>query len=277
MEKSDILAELNQVTELISLPEVYLKVQRLLDDDSAGANDFAQVIAIDPNLSARVLRIVNSAFFGLEAPVDNLALALNMIGRQKLQQMVLSVSAVSSFDLPNDILPLEPFWFNSLFTGVLARVMADSQQLKRSDRLFIAGLFHNIGNLVLCAKFPQLARQEIQRSAETRAPQHVTQTAMFDIHYGEIAATLLNNWNMPPELQTLVRFQPTPLLAPELQMETCLLHLARAIAFTNDPADLRLLVAPEVFAQIPLKAQDIDDMRHWAGKTSKDMVQIILS
>jgi len=146
----DIEQKIQEITGLISLPEIYLKVRRLMDDKSSDIDDFAQVIIVDPNLSTRVLKMVNSAYFGFPEPVDSITRAINMIGIQQLHNMVLGVAAIASLDLPNDILPLKPFWHNSLYTGVLSQQMAGRLQRPRSDRMFMAGLLHEVGHLVLC-------------------------------------------------------------------------------------------------------------------------------
>jgi HD-like signal output (HDOD) protein len=100
----DIEQKIEEITGLISLPEIYLKVRRLMDDETSEIDDFAQVIIVDPNLSTRVLKIVNSAYFGFQEPVDSITRAINMIGIGQLHNMVLGVAAISSLDLPNDIL-----------------------------------------------------------------------------------------------------------------------------------------------------------------------------
>lgn len=129
---SDIQQQLQEVTELISLPEVYLKVQRLMDDPASDIYDFAEVISVDPNLSTRVLKVVNSAYFGFPEPVDSISRAINMIGLGPLHNMVLGISAISSLALPNDIMPLNTFWRASLFSGVLARLLAERLKMSKS-------------------------------------------------------------------------------------------------------------------------------------------------
>ena len=126
---SGIEQRLQEVTELISLPEVYLKVRRLMDDPHSDIYDFAEVISVDPNLSSRVLKVVNSAYFGFPEPVDSISRAVNLIGIGQLHNMVLGISAISSLELPNDILPLDTFWRASLFSGVLARLLADLRRV----------------------------------------------------------------------------------------------------------------------------------------------------
>ena len=158
----EIEKELEQITGLISLPEIYLKLRRVMEDETSDIDDFANVIIIDPNLSSRVLKMVNSAYFGFEEPVDSITRAINMIGITQLHNLALGASAISSLDLPNDILPLKPFWHASLYCGVLTQQLGARLGIERSDRLFIGGLLHEIGHLVLCARLPDYARETIR-------------------------------------------------------------------------------------------------------------------
>lgn len=273
----DIETELQEVTDLISLPEIYLKVRRLLDDEHADIEDFAEVVIVDPNLSARLLRVVNSAYYGFPEPVESLSRALNLVGLDQLHTMVLGVSAVSSLDLPNDILPLKPFWHGSLYCGVLTRLMADRLKLERSDRLFIAGLLHDVGSLVLCAKFPDHAREAIRLSVQTHQPVHEIQRQMLDHHYGDIGAMLLANWNLSPELQMLIRYQPEPEAAPSMRVETALLHFAHACTSAARPLDVDSLAAPGVRAMIDLSPDVINDFSETARAVSVEMGKAILN
>ncbi len=273
----DIEKELQEVTDLISLPEIYLKVRRLLEDEAADIEDFAEVVVVDPNLSARLLRVVNSSYYGFPEPVESLSRALNLVGLDQLHSMVLGVSAVSSLDLPNDILPLKPFWHGSLYCGVLTRLMADRLKLERSDRLFVAGLLHDVGSLVLCAKFPDHAREAIRLSVQAREPVHEIQRQMLDHHYGDIGAMLMANWNLSPELQTLIRFQPEPEAAPALRVETALLHFAHACTSAARPIDVDNLVAPGVRALIELPPDVINDFSETARAISVEMGKAILN
>ncbi len=258
----DIEEKLKDITGLISLPEIYLKVRHLINDKSSGIDDFANVIIVDSNLSSRVLRLVNSAYFGFPEPVDSITRAINMIGIEKLHNLVLSATAISSLDLPNDILPLKPFWHNSLYTGVSTQQMAERLGVERSDRLFIAGLLHEIGHLVLCARLPDYARETIRHSVQSQLPLHEVQRQMMGCHYGDIGAMLMANWNLPQELQNLVRYHPVPAEASELKLETALLHLAHACVGQNvaiAPIDIGQLIAPDIRATIDLTQQEIEE------------------
>ena len=277
---SDIQQQLLEVTELISLPEVYLKVQRLMNDPASDIYDFAEVISVDPNLSTRVLKVVNSAYFGFPEPVESISRAINMIGLGPLHNMVLGISAISSLSLPNDILPLNTFWRASLFSGVLARLLAERLKMSKSDHLFIAGLLHEIGHLVLYSKFPlqALAAREIVE-AQGQAI-HEAEMQVMGYHYGDIGAMLMANWNLSNNLQSITRLQPTPELATEYKIETALMHLAHACAHaitTENQAAADTLIDAEVLAVTGLTQQELEHSMEEARSISADMEKVILA
>ena len=276
----EIQQQLQEVTELISLPEVYLKVQRLMDDPASDIYDFAEVISVDPNLSTRVLKVVNSAYFGFPEPVDSIARAINMIGLGPLHNMVLGISAMSSLELPNDIMPLNTFWRASLFSGVLARLLAERLKLPKSDHLFIAGLLHEIGHLVLYSKFPQQALAAQKIAEEHDQAIHEAEMQVMGYHYGDIGAMLMANWNLSDNLQSITRHQPTPELATDYKTETTLMHLAHACAqsiTTESQAAADTLIDAEVQAVVGLTQQELEHSMDEARAISADMEKVILA
>jgi len=275
----DIEQEIQEITGLISLPEIYLKIRHLMEDDSSDIDDFAQVIIVDPNLSTRVLKMVNSAYFGFPEPVDSITRVINMIGIQQLHNMVLGVAAIASLDLPNDILPLKPFWHNSMYTGVLSQQLAGRLKLERSDRMFMAGLLHEIGHLVLCARLPDHAREATRMSVQSGRPLHEIQHQMLGCHYGDIGAMLLGNWKLPAELQDLVRYHPNPAAAPSQRLETALLHLSHAYAGQNTPSpvDAGELIGADIRAMIEMPQAEINECLETARSMSVEIGKSILS
>jgi HD-like signal output (HDOD) protein len=277
---SEIQQRLQEVTELISLPEVYLKVRNLMDDNTSDIYDFAEVISVDPNLSTRVLKVVNSAYFGFPEPVDSIARAVNMIGIAQLHNMVLGISAIPSLDLPNDIMPLNTFWRSSLFSGVLARLLAEQMKLAKSDHLFIAGLLHEIGHLVLYSKFP-LQALAAQKMAEDQGRSiHESELKVLGYHYGDVGAMLMANWNLSDKLQSLTRNQPTPDAATENKIETALMHLAHACAqsvTTDNRSAADNPVDAEVLAITGLTQAELEHSMDDARTISAEMEKVILA
>ncbi len=277
---AEIEQRLKEVTELISLPEVYLRVRKLMDDPASDIYDFAEVISVDPNLSSRVLRVVNSAYFGFPEPVDSISRAVNMIGLGQLHNMVLGISAISSLNLPNDILDLKTFWRASLFAGVLARLLGEQIKLAKNDHLFIAGLLHEIGHLILYSKFP-LQAVAAQRIAEEQGKAiHEAELEVMGYHYGDIGAMLMANWNLSPDLQNLTRNQPNPAAVDAQQVETALMHLAHTcgqIEATENPAAADNLIDAEIREITGLTQEELENSLDEARAISADMERVILA
>ena len=225
--------QLQEITELISLPEFYLKISQLIDDPTSDVDDFARVIRLDPNLSAKLLRVVNSAYFGFSGEISSITRAVSMIGIQQLYIMVLSISAVtavSTLDFPEDIIHLKTFWRKSLLTGVMSRQLAQRLKVRPVERFFLLGLLLEIGHLVLYAHYPDMARSAIQLSNEMSLTIDQAEQSVFGCHYGDIGAKLLNHWQLPTDIQKLISLQPTPGRCTENSKEVSILHIAHAYA-----------------------------------------------
>ncbi len=276
---SSFLDQLEQINELISLPEVYLKIQRLIDDPSSDVEDFAEVISLDPSLTAKLLQVLNSAYYGFGQTIDSIPRAVNMLGIVQIHNMVLGISAMTALNFPNDIVPLKSFWRSSLFTGSLARELGQQMELRSSDRLFIAGLLHEIGHLVLYTKFPELARQSIQHAAENNLSTAEAEQQVLGCHYGEIGARLMEQWGLSEELINLTRHQPTPQQAAQDQTEAAILHIAHAYAhkrFIDSAQDPEEKIDHNAWNMTRLTSESIEPAVQSAMASSAEMEKVIL-
>jgi len=272
--------ELQQVTELISIPEIYLKTRQLMDDPTSDINDFARVVSIDPNLSVKLLNVVNSAYFGFTGEISSISRAVNMVGIGQLHMMVLGISAVSSLDFPNDVVPFKTFWRTSLLTGTLARELARQLKMRSAEKLFIVGLLHEIGHLVLYAKFPDLARKTIQLEKDSDISVNQAEQQVLGCHYGDIGAMLMEQWKLSADFQNWTRFQPTPELAAEDNMEISLLHIAHAYAhhkFMQTDKPLEEQIIPATWEITRLTTEQVEQKLESALLTSSEMERVILN
>ena len=250
-----------------------------MDDPKSDIADFANIIQVDPGLSAKVLKIVNSAYFGFPGKIENLTQAINMIGISQLHNMVLGVSAISALDFPNDIVPLRELWRSSLYSGVLARLFGNELKVRQSDRLYIIGLLHEIGHLLLYAKFPDQARDAIQVSRQNGIGIHQAEHQVLGCHYGEVGARLMDNWQLSPFFQQLTQFQPTPLISTENQLEISILHLAHAYAdkkFFNPDVETENLIDESIWPLVDLTQEQLTTCLESADVISSDMEKVIL-
>ncbi len=275
--------QLEQVTELISLPEIYLKFHRLMDDDKSDTDDFARVIQLDPNLSAKLLKAVNTAYYGFSGEVSSISRAVNLMGIQQLHVMVLSISAVtavSALNFPEDIVDLKTFWRSSLLSGTLSRLLAVKLQVRPVEQFFVFGLLHEIGHLVLYANFPQLARESIKLAEEKEMSIDQAEQQVLGCHYGKIGAGLMENWQLPTSFQNVTQYQPTPQQTNEDKLETSILHIAHAYAhkqFIACDGDLMDLIDPVAWQATGLTEELVEQTLLDALAASAELEKSILS
>ena len=270
--------QLQEVTQLITLPEVYHKVRQLMDDEASDIDDFAEVISLDPNLSISVLKMVNSAYFGFPEEVVSVSQAINMIGIGQLHSMALGLSAISSLNLPNDLFPLKPFWSFSLYTGVLCRLLAKQLKIRPNEPLFVMGLLHEVGHLIFYAKFPDQAKLAVHIAETEQLPIHEAERRVLGLHYGDIGSMLMMNWGLATEYQTVTRYQPEPQTATSNIVETSLLHIAHGYAHQKVSAgdvSADSLINAKAWELTGLSPEDVDNLLEMAETISSEMERII--
>lgn len=219
------------VRDLVSLPEAYLKIRSLVDDPQSTTEDFARAVQLDPGLAARLLRIANSAFFGVARRVETISLAVNLMGIARLHDLVLTTTVIGTFDrLATSGLDLGRFWSHSLHTGIIARMLAGSSGVFDSERLFVGGLLHDIGHLVMQVAAPAQCTAALERSRASGEPLAGCERDLLGCDRAEVGAELMRVWQFPPGLVAMCAYQAEPWLAGEQARECALVNAARAMA-----------------------------------------------
>ncbi|MFT4713218.1 MAG: HD-like signal output (HDOD) protein [Candidatus Azotimanducaceae bacterium] len=276
---TDIEIKLNEVTSLISLPEVYIKVNRLMENPNSDMYKFAEVVMVDSGLSALILKMVNSAYFGFPETIQNIAQSISLIGLDRFHQIVLGVSAMSCLKVDNQDFSLEQFWRSSLSTGVMAQLLATRMDAAENDEMFIAGLLHEIGRLILYAHFPELAVETATLAKERNVPIQEAELELMGCHYGEIGATLMAKWKLPEELQTLTHNQPFPLEAGEDQQNATLMHVAHIYGqnIAGNKIDVvESLVSDDMLSILGILREELCLDMEDAESMSREMAKVIL-
>ncbi len=219
------------VAGLVSLPEVCLKVNALINDPSCSAKRLGAVIGQDPALTTRLLRIANSPYFGLRARVDTVSRAVTVLGIRELQFLVLATSVTRSFDrLPNTLIDMDAFWRHSIYCAVVARLVARRCHVLHHERLFVAGLLHDIGLLIMFNKIPELCRVMISRSSRQDLTLVEAERDVFDIDHAEVGRELLMLWQLPPSLAEAVGCHHRLEQAADSLLDAAIVHIADGVA-----------------------------------------------
>lgn len=216
---------------LVSPPDVCIRIFELLEDDRVSASRLGDVIARDPALTARLLRIVNSPFYGFTRRIDTVSRAVAVIGASELHTLVVAAAARTSFArIPNFIVNIDTFWRHGIGCGVLARELARRCRILHPERLFVAGLMHDLGSLVFYQREPDIMRGLLldARGDETLLARHERHRFGFD--HAELGARLLDRWQLPATMVQAIRFHHEPARAADSALEAAIVHVADAIA-----------------------------------------------
>jgi len=210
--------------KLPSLPDIYFQVSRMINDPRFSLEDVSQVILKDPALSARLLKLVNSSFYGFQSRIDTISRAIVVIGIDELKNLILVTSVIDSFqNIPTDLVNMTDFWMRSIRCALLARCLAKKSFFLHSERLFVAGLLHDIGSLVLYLKFPQQSALVLKQAANERQILPSLQQDIIGVDYTQTGSALIQSWQLPESLVTAVACQLQPERALAHNLEATLL------------------------------------------------------
>lgn len=274
---------IQEVGNLFTLPDAALRLNELVVDPQATLQDLAEVIQMDAGLAAAVLRMANSAFYGLPARVGTIPMAIHLIGQRALRSLVLSVSVTRAFKgLPAELVDMQAFWENSTTCGAIARALARRGRTGNADDLFLAGLLHAVGRLVFYARRPVHYRELLKPglSAQELAAE---EQRVFGFDHAELGAALLAAWRLPPLLVTAVSYQLRPIEAPAFVREVAMLHVAQAMAAgmapqlktDQPPADPPPAFDPAVGARLGLDLGTLPEIRQEALLEAVEILEII--
>jgi putative nucleotidyltransferase with HDIG domain len=216
--------------ELVSLPEVCLQVQNMADDPDCGAEDLGRLISQDTALTGRLLKLVNSAFYGFSARVETVSRAVSLVGIAELRNLTLAMYAAEVFaDIPSDLMDMVSFWRHSVFTGLVARRLARECHVLHHERLMTAGLLHDVGRLLIFMKLPDEAKRIITEERLDHGEVCELEQSVLGFDHAEAGAQLLAAWKLPESLCEAVRLHHRPEATPAPAPEAAILHLANAV------------------------------------------------
>ena len=228
--------------ELATLPDIYIRVKAVLDNPVSTHEDMAAAISTDPALSARLLRVANSAFYGIPGRINNIPRAVGLLGTQQVHDLVLATAVIHAFDrISPDLFDPRLFWHSSLATAAAAKLLAEHCNILDSERLFVAGLLSRIGNLILLEELPAQMRAIIAEAGDiSNVALAAVQRDHLGFDYTVLSAELFRSWQLPHELVEPIRLHTQPASAGDFQLEAAILHVAVNLAdamLQNQPVE----------------------------------------
>ncbi len=278
MNEHGITAEsiLENLGDLGSPPMIYHQIQEIMASSSASAIDISQVISTDASLSARLLRMANSALYGFPGKIEDINRAVTIIGTRQINDLATATAVIDQFsEVNSEHLDILEFWSHSIAVGCLSRTFAQERREANAEHFFLLGILHDIGRLILFIQEGEII-QNILDVLKGR-PLSLTdiEHAVLGFTHADIGSLLLNDWGLPNSVHEAIASHHTPLAATSFQLDACLLHCAdatiNAIQIGSSGENLVPRIAPDAWEKLSLPTEKLSN---FIKKTETEHTQI---
>jgi HD-like signal output (HDOD) protein/CheY-like chemotaxis protein len=236
---------------LPSLPTLYHQMEEAIRSEESSIASIAEIISQDQSMTAKILQLANSAYFGLPRAVNNPAEAVHYIGLKALEALIISVHIFTQFRNASRFQPfLDRLWLHSRTTAGIAELISKREGLDKtmSGYASMAGLLHDCGKLVLADNFPEKYEQALSLVEGEQIPLWQAEGKIFGVHHGSIGAYLLGIWGLPNPIIEALAFHHQPRSFPQDRFNVLTaVHAANALEREDQTFPCRLSPADEAY------------------------------
>ncbi len=261
----ELIEEILSCSSLPSLPAVALRVVELTSDADVSLPELAKTIQNDQGLASKVLRTVNSSFYGLPTRCANINKALVLLGLGPVKSLALSFSLIGSIGSQDDGFDYQSYWRRGLCTAVAAKLIADHLKLVVADEAFLAGLLQDIGVVAMHRALGFRYAEVLESTAGDHRNLVKAELSALEVQHPEIGAMLAQRWKFPDELIMSVRYHERPTAAPQGHHE-----IVRLVGLGNIAHDAMNDADPGPAIRKLYQRAD-----HWFGIKSDDMQVLV--
>jgi len=220
----------NHTNTVYSLPLFYDRLNEAINHPRTSVNDIGKIITEDQGLTARLLRLANSPMFGYFGKVDSISKAVTIIGTQQLRDLALAASVMGIFKgIPEDLMSMAGFWRHSIACGIIARSLATWRREVNVERFFVAGMLHDIGQLIMATILGDLVKEMIEKSRSEDLLYFDVERDRLGFDHAEAGGALLKEWKIPANITDPVTYHHNPSRTDMFPLEASLIHLADII------------------------------------------------
>ena len=188
--------------DLPTIPVVAIKVMQLIESESATAEELAKIVASDPAVAARVLKISNSSFYGCQRQIQTLSGAIIVLGFSTLRSLVVAASVKQVYKPYG--LTEKMLWEHSFAAGLAARVIASQTRAANEEESFLAGLFHDIGKIIMNTLDRAKFQEVMQHCYNEGISFGDAERSIYPFSHDEVGAYVIKKWNLPEVLTTAI-------------------------------------------------------------------------
>lgn len=241
------------------------------DDNLAVLDELSDVIAKDQGITAKVLSVANSAFYGLRSEVSSVPRALAILGTRGLKALIVGLLSKSLLEgkRPPVEFCVRTYWTHQVRVAVAAEELADLIDLEGKEQLYTAALMHDIGKAIVAIHSPQnwLAIEDLRKQENISA--YAAEEQYWGVDHATIGSIALDNWNMPESLSLPINWHHGPDLTPTMKKESLLLYLSDCLVNTAYEGSIPCLDWPEELAEL------LDVSAKEAQKNAKNILETV--
>ncbi|PLX67049.1 MAG: hypothetical protein C0603_10310 [Denitrovibrio sp.] len=264
---------------LASFPDIYYKINDVLNSTRSSASHMADVVEKDTSLSAKLLKIVNSAFYSFPSRIDSIRRAITIIGTKELATLAIGISAIEAFKgIPSELTNMKVFWKHSIACGVFARLLGTYVEGVSTERLFVSGLLHDIGRLVIFRALPEHSAYSLHLSIKESKSLSCIENDIFGFEHADVGSTLMEKWKFPSRLVRNVRFHHAD---AAVDTESSIINIADclAIAFGSPVSKSTVVpsINPKVWESLGLSASVIQPIVNQSERQIEEIEDVFFS
>ncbi len=268
MESNDITKKIIQeIDEIPPLPDVVVKVMRMSRNPDTTANDLTNVISKDQALTGNILKLCNSAHYGLPRVVSSLQQAVMYLGFHTVRNLVITCSVSNLFSADRKIYGYEEngLWKNSVATAMVSEKLSKNFCREQADTAFTAGLLIDVGHLIIGLKIQDTAETILEMITEQNMNDLEAERHALGFTHAELGGHLVDQWNFPEELVHAIRFHRSPQDAPSKSLLTSVVHLSKSIAlesgFGVECEQLKYPVSEFALKAVNINAEQFEEIK----------------
>lgn len=266
-----ILDLINKTLELPTIPNVLLKLNEVMAAPDSSAEDVAKVISLDPSVSTNILRIVNSAYYGLQVRVSSINLAVSIMGFNMTKKVALKAAIFSVFAKKDKadvkLFDHQAFWKHSIYSGVIARVFGQASANFAGihpEDLYVCGLLHDIGKIILLENAPENFQKILERAKKEDLPSVDVEQEELGFTHADAGSVLAIKWFLPEDLTIAIRYHHAPDRDPFHKTLSSLVCLADSLAAKAGKPSMPELNYPEpdekLYEQVGIAPDAVDEL-----------------
>ena len=254
-----------QVKAFTSMPDTSAKLIKMLKDPDSSAAQIEAVLKFDPGLTANILKLTNSAYFGIPSKVSSVKQAIILLGWKRLLQLVMTMcmSTVMKKAVPGYDLPSGGLWRHSVAVSVAAELIVKTLKIPGADEVFTAALLHDVGKLVL-GDFVQDDLQQIEAMVAKGIAFEVAEFIILGTDHAHIGARILDIWSFPENLVSAVNWHHDPEACENHCTFSDIVHVANIIGlmsgYGNDGKSIEVVPSNSVTERLGLKSNHLESM-----------------